>query len=59
MSIQAWSILMRQSHAHHVAAGRVQLAEKPEAPVPKWITGTPVARMRSISAREYGCTKRT
>jgi len=30
----------------------VQLAEKPAAPVPKGITGTLAARIRSISARE-------
>ena len=41
-------------HAHHVAAGGVQFLKNPDAPVPKWITGTPVERMRSISAREYG-----
>jgi hypothetical protein len=52
MSVQAWSMLMRQSTPITSPPAACSSRKKPEAPVPKWITGTPVERMRSISARE-------
>jgi len=56
MSIHAVSDFDAPVHAHHVAAGSVQFAEEARRAGPKWITGTPPERMRSISAREYGAT---
>ena len=56
MSIHAWSMFCRQSTPITSPPAACSSLKYPAHPVPKWITGTPVERMRSISAREYGAT---
>src|SRR5579872_5801259 len=51
MSIHAWSILTRQSTPMTSPPAACNSRKNPDAPVPKWITGTLPVRMRSINAR--------